>query len=702
MDRVLQYIEGHSVAMETHVGALNSLTAKINDIDTRLRQNEHTLQRPVSADVDQIPGPELATSRNPELNDHRTAPHNLIVLWPSIGVLWRDAKIDLNEEYVMKAENRGSLRIYARGEGSKYSDGTSRRGCGSPERSEDSADDGAPRPSNLLWGTGFHDTLGNGDTGRFELPNQGGLKTDGSLDLDISTIRTLYKSYLQHIHILHPFLDKAGLQTLIKRFMSEYGTSNDHTKQIVPNGSTSQERAWKRQRSTGGYNVTQPGRDVGATQTTERSPENAIVWLVLALGKICLHKTPLPGVTQDVGAPITRSFGASSHSPFFAAAGQNPMSPDSTPSNQSTPPIVDIQSLHPDYQNGNSSSHTIRGTEPRNLDMIPGLAYYAKAAEILGDLCDGNSLPHAQMFLLAGLYKGQLARVRESLNCIVLASRTIMMLLDQHKLYNDNYWNVHGDIEKQHRRGQARIKDKRCNLIVLASWTCLQLESDVLAELRLPSSGIQAAENLLLLPHNMPDEERQSYEDIEAWHQETDSQRSYNNILLFYTAQTFLRKRLNQVHRELYGDHCLSLSTAQVCEVLAGHEDVLGYWRQTLPPHFQWSDSDPPSNDILLARLQAKYWGARYIINRPFLDYALHVMPYLREGTTIEEIARDARGRLRNKAEICLFKAIQQTNESTIWQACKRCIDAAMHSTVALDGVPNRLVITNVHGTAHA
>lgn len=57
-----------------------------------------------------------------------------------------------------------------------------------------------------------------------------------------------------------------------------------------------------------------------------------------------------------------------------------------------------------------------------------------------------------------------------------------------------------------------------------------------------------------------------------------------------------------------------------------------------------WNDSEPPHPDILAARLRAKYYGARYITTRPFLDYALHVMDEVERGINLEEVTKDARG----------------------------------------------------------
>jgi hypothetical protein len=446
-------------------------------------------------------------------------------------------------------------------------------------------------------------------------------------------------------------------------------------------------------------------------EPTERSPGNAIVWLVLALGKICLYKDPLPGPVQDsrlnANAVISHHInnqGITSQSPGSANANvkPSPISPQSTPATQPTPSGPDSMARIESRSRRSSFDAGQQTAGPRNLDMIPGLAYYAKAAEILGDQGDGNDLVHAQMFLLAGLYKGQLARVKESMSWISMAGRAVLNLLDRYKLYNDNYWTSHGDIRKQHEAGRLRIKDKRHNLIVLASWTCLQLESDILAELRLPSSNIKSVENMLLMPHNMPENEQENYEGLEASNEQSEESQAYNRMLLYYSSQMFLRKRLNLVHQEMFGDQCLNQTLAQVREMLSGHERILGYWRETLPVGLKWEDTDEPPADILDARLRAKYWGARYICNRPFLDYALHIMPHAKDGRSIESVAVDSQGNPRDRAEIHLFKAIELMGEHEIWEASKRCVDAAMHSTVAFDGVPDRLIVTNIHGTAHA
>ena len=58
-------------------------------------------------------------------------------------------------------------------------------------------------------------------------------------------------------------------------------------------------------------------------------------------------------------------------------------------------------------------SHGSSRRGDRNIDVIPGLGYFAKALEILGTL-PGNDLQYVQATLLAGIYTAQLACVIES------------------------------------------------------------------------------------------------------------------------------------------------------------------------------------------------------------------------------------------------------------------------------------------------
>ncbi|KAK4888179.1 hypothetical protein LTR49_028866, partial [Elasticomyces elasticus] len=93
---------------------------------------------------------------------------------------------------------------------------------------------------------------------------------------------------------------------------------------------------------------------------------------------------------------------------------------------------------------------------------------------------------------------------------------------------------------------QGIIKNKYQNMIVLASWTCSQLEGNILAELPLPSSDIHALEQLLLLLNKTLEDEMYSGFDVNAGDEDKET-------LLTYTSQLFLRTRLDKGHQQLYG-----------------------------------------------------------------------------------------------------------------------------------------------------
>lgn len=118
------------------------------------------------------------------------------------------------------------------------------------------------------------------------------------------------------------------------------------------------------------------------------------------------------------------------------------------------------------------------------------------------------------------------------------------------------------------------------------------------------------------------------------------------------------------------------------------HGDVLETWRNTLPTHLAWQDEDPPSTDLNVARLRAKFYGGYYMILRPFLYIAIHDL----------------------KVE---WKDPTQNIQNSI----KNCIEAAIQSTIAFDNVgakdasayrryidisKKRLLVTNIFGTLHA
>ncbi|KAH0548116.1 hypothetical protein GP486_008154, partial [Trichoglossum hirsutum] len=153
----------------------------------------------------------------------------------------------------------------------------------------------------------------------------------------------------------------------------------------------------------------------------------------------------------------------------------------------------------------------------------------------------------------------------------------------------------------------------------------------------------------------------------------------------------------------------------------------LGRWKNVLPQQLRWEDDEPPPSDINAARLRAKYYGARYIIHRPFVHHALHpLVPHGTYPVLPEDGSAQLAGRLSNQssptnlAALPANAAFEPTGrrksgmamaplepvagvvDKSVIDACKSCIGAAIQSTKAFHGVRGRPIVTNIFGTAHA
>lgn len=135
---------------------------------------------------------------------------------------------------------------------------------------------------------------------------------------------------------------------------------------------------------------------------------------------------------------------------------------------------------------------------------------------------------------------------------------------------------------------------------------------------------------------------------------------------------------------------------------------MINEWRRRLPENLQWDDTSAVADNINDARLRGKYYGAQYIIHRPFLHAALD---YDFEAPSIQSPPIDSQSSSvpmhpQPGPEMGPPKAASDYDKrrtETI-ELAYICIQAAMRSTVAFDGVLDhrRLVVTNIMGTAHA
>ena len=139
-------------------------------------------------------------------------------------------------------------------------------------------------------------------------------------------------------------------------------------------------------------------------------------------------------------------------------------------------------------------------------------------------------------------------------------------------------------------------------------------------------------------------------------------------------------------------------------------------WRKMLND-WDWDDDDHQSENINVARMRAKYYGAKYIIHRPVLYYALqHANPATAPNNKYSDSpgpghafaspvqhAHSPSGRSRRPSEMGPpSRGSSVKVDGKILSASRECVEAAIRSTTAFDKVPRRLIITNIFGTAHA
>ncbi|KYG41188.1 hypothetical protein M433DRAFT_138224, partial [Acidomyces richmondensis BFW] len=139
MEKLLSLMESQSADMKSQSADMKYLNSKLDDMDARLKRLEKSESK-ASASASSHDNMDGDTMKRKETyGDHRTAPHKLLLLWPSVHPLLNAADINLGDGYVMEAEDRGILRLYTRGEGIDEHDGTQPGGPASPARSEESS-----------------------------------------------------------------------------------------------------------------------------------------------------------------------------------------------------------------------------------------------------------------------------------------------------------------------------------------------------------------------------------------------------------------------------------------------------------------------------------------------------------------------------------------------------------------------------------
>ncbi|KAG4430252.1 hypothetical protein IFR05_014263 [Cadophora sp. M221] len=570
-----------------------------------------------------------------------------------------------NEKYpILQEERRGLLRLFGRGEGYEPPPGYDKDPLvdhGTDSTPGDSHSD-VSSPAGEEWGQ----LGGLTPPGHQPELTRGGIDSNGMPDFSRETVNDLVKSYMEHINIMHPILIKSHLDLLVEHFLKSIPESQAKPKQVSSLQAGHTNYAGAGFVGSGYRNPESPGnkrkRSPIAGEYADphvimdhkpghpfRSIGSAIVLLVMALGKICQHKGKIPDAwhaDRDLdfvygSSPTVRN--GHPPSPIQRSPGMGITSPLDGERGQPRSRRTSIDGAYP------------ARVKPRNIDVIPGLAYYALATDVIGNQLAGNSLQHVHANILAGLYHGQLARVMESHGYIAAACRGLQVIL-----------RPKFDRLKKLKHDNMPISEKD-NALIIAFWTCLQLESDIVAELPCPHSGI------LTYEEDMPNPNLQGA--VANYSLTTE-------IVQSYMGQLFLRKHLNQLHNMFYqpdaDETALFNSASKSKEHFPTIDASLANleWITSVAANLMKWDATKgePATNILEARLRAKYYGAEVITYRHFILKVLE--------KRIEE------------PDVKVLNYIE----------CG--IRALIFSTRAFYGLGNpgkdRLIVTNVWGTAHA
>ncbi|KAF2656022.1 C6 zinc finger domain-containing protein [Lophiostoma macrostomum CBS 122681] len=218
----------------------------------------------------------------------------------------------------------------------------------------------------------------------------------------------------------------------------------------------------------------------------------------------------------------------------------------------------------------------------------PGLAYFAAAWALLPSLMTRNNMLAAQCQILAAAYLVYLVRPVEAWNILSGASMKLQLLLS----------------------APGRLSPAEEELSKRVYWNAAMIESDLLAELDLPHSGIEQFEDTFTLPTGFEDVGADALGRDELW---------------YFLAEIALRRLLNRVssmlyiRTPLYSKTPAAASIAQLDPLVAELDYQLNQWYAGLPPAMQFPLDRVPLQNSVQTVLRLRYFACRTIIFRPYI-----------------------------------------------------------------------------------
>ncbi|KAL5118455.1 hypothetical protein ACEQ8H_003631 [Pleosporales sp. CAS-2024a] len=218
----------------------------------------------------------------------------------------------------------------------------------------------------------------------------------------------------------------------------------------------------------------------------------------------------------------------------------------------------------------------------------PGMPYFAAAWSLLPTVMTRNNMVAAQCQILAAAYLVYLVRPVEAWNVLSGASMKLQLLLS----------------------APGRISPPEEELGKRVYWNAVMIESDLLAELDLPHSGIAQFEEGFSLPTGFEDVGIEAVGRDELW---------------YFLAEIALRRLLNRVSSMLYirttpySKGPAATSVAQLDPLVVELDYQLNQWYAGLPQAMQFPLDRVPLQNPVQTVLRLRYFACRTIIFRPYV-----------------------------------------------------------------------------------
>ncbi|KAL2023394.1 hypothetical protein VTK56DRAFT_2751 [Thermocarpiscus australiensis] len=249
----------------------------------------------------------------------------------------------------------------------------------------------------------------------------------------------------------------------------------------------------------------------------------------------------------------------------------------------------------------------------------PGLQYFTAAWALLPGMMTSNSVLAAQCHLLAAAYLFYLVRPLEAWNLLCTTSTKLQLLL----------------------MTPNRVPADQRELIERIYWNSLLFESDLLAELDLPHSGVVAFEENVGLPCGFEGDEQEAVGRDDLW---------------YFLAEIALRRLLNRVSQLIYSKDSMA-STTSLEPVVAELDFQLTQWYESLPLPLQFPFTRTMLPDPVQTVLRLRFFACRTIIYRPYILAVLD-----NEQAVLDPSVRDA-------CTKCLEASIRQLEHITAHHA---------------------------------